>query len=113
MPPVLHFFSFIRNRNGLDDSMHQMVHKRHQTVHDSQTHSNQTNGRQGAVAETERISFICDSKLKADANEMFEKLGLTLTSGIKIYLQAVIREQAIPFRIEAASSRNANDERMM
>lgn len=113
MPPVLHFFSFIRNRNGLDDSMHQMVHKRHQTVHDSQTHSNQTNGRQGAVAETERISFICDSKLKADANEVFEKLGLTLTSGIKIYLQAVIREQAIPFRIEAASSRNANDERMM
>lgn len=113
MPPVLHFFSFIRNRNGLDDSMHQMVHKRHQTVHDSQTHSNQTNGRQGAVAKTERISFICDSKLKADANEVFEKLGLTLTSGIKIYLQAVIREQAIPFRIEAASSRNANDERMM
>ena len=112
MPPVLHFFSFVRNRNGLDDSMHQMVHKRHQTVHDSQTHSNQTNGRQGAVAETERISFICDSKLKADANEVFEKLGLTLTSGIKIYLQAVIREQAIPFRIEAASSRNA-DERMM
>lgn len=44
--------------------------------------------------------------------EVFEKLGLTLTSGIKIYLQAVIREQAIPFRIEAASSRNA-DERMM
>lgn len=64
------------------------------------------------MAETERISFICDSKLKADANEVFEKLGLTMTSGIKIYLQAVIREQAIPFRIEAASSRNA-DERMM
>lgn len=64
------------------------------------------------MAETERISFICDSKLKADTNEVFEKLGLTMTSGIKIYLQAVIREQAIPFRIEAASSRNA-DERMM
>ena len=80
-------------------------------VHDSQTRSNQTNGRQGTVAETERISFICDSKLKADASEVFEKVGLTLTSGIKIYLQAVIREQAIPFRIEAASSRNA-DERM-
>lgn len=63
------------------------------------------------MAETERISFICDSKLKADASEVFEKVGLALTSGIKIYLQAVIREQAIPFRIEAASSRNA-DERM-
>lgn len=65
------------------------------------------------MAETERISFICDSKLKAEAGEVFEKVGLTLTSGIKIYLQAVIREQAIPFRIEAASSRNADDERMM
>ena len=65
------------------------------------------------MAETERISFICDSKLKAEASEVFEKAGLTLTSGIKIYLQAVIREQAIPFRIEAASSRNADDERMM
>lgn len=63
------------------------------------------------MAETERISFICDSKLKAEASEVFEKVGLNLTSGIKIYLQAVIREQAIPFRIEAASSRNA-DERM-
>jgi len=65
------------------------------------------------MAETERISFICDSKLKAEVSEVFEKVGLTLTSGIKIYLQAVIREQAIPFRIEAASSRNADDERMM
>lgn len=65
------------------------------------------------MAETERISFICDSKLKAEASEVFEIVGLTLTSGIKIYLQAVIREQAIPFRIEAASSRNADDERMM
>lgn len=46
------------------------------------------------MAETERISFICDSKLKAEASEVFEK-------------------QAIPFRIEAASSRNADDERMM
>ena len=45
------------------------------------------------MAETERISFICDSKLKAEASEVFEKVGLTLTSGIKIYLQAVIREQ--------------------
>lgn len=65
------------------------------------------------MAETERISFICDSKLKAEVSEVFEKVGLTLTSGIKIYLQAVIREQAIPFRIEAASSRNADGERMM
>ena len=65
------------------------------------------------MAETERISFICDSKLTAEPSEVFEKVGLTLTSGIKIYLQAVIREQAIPFRIEAASSRNADDERMM
>lgn len=64
------------------------------------------------MADTERISFNCDGKLKADANEVFEKVGLTLTSGIKIYLQAVVREQGIPFRIEAVPSRNA-DERMM
>ena len=64
------------------------------------------------MADTERITFNCDSKLKADASEVFEKVGLSLSSGIKIYLQAVVREQGIPFRIEATPTRNA-DERMM
>lgn len=63
------------------------------------------------VAETDRITFICDAGLKADAKEVFEKMGLTMTAGLKIYLQAVVREQGIPFRVDVKPSQNT-DERM-
>lgn len=63
------------------------------------------------MAETDRITFICDAGLKADAKEVFEKMGLTMTAGLKIYLQAVVREQGIPFRVDVKPSQNT-DERM-
>lgn len=31
------------------------------------------------------------------AQKVFEKLGLSVSSGIALYLQAVVREQGVPF----------------
>lgn len=44
-------------------------------------------------------SIKIDPELKRDAQELFESLGLTLSSAINIFLRQSIREQAIPFRI--------------
>ena len=40
-----------------------------------------------------------DPELKKESQELFEDLGLTLSSAINIFLRQSVREQAIPFRI--------------
>ena len=40
-----------------------------------------------------------DPKLKQEAQELFESLGLSLSSAINIFLRQSVREQAIPFRV--------------
>ena len=40
-----------------------------------------------------------DEKLKKEAQELFDKLGLNLTSAVNIFLSQAVREQAIPFRV--------------
>jgi DNA-damage-inducible protein J len=44
------------------------------------------------------IQLRIDSKMKKQAQSIFEKLGLDLTSGVKLYLTQVIREKGIPFQ---------------
>ncbi len=40
-----------------------------------------------------------DQALKQESQELFESLGLSLSSAINIFLRQSVREQAIPFRI--------------
>ncbi len=40
-----------------------------------------------------------DPVLKRESQELFESLGLSLSSAINIFLRQSVREQAIPFRI--------------
>jgi len=40
-----------------------------------------------------------DPELKHEAQELFEKMGLNLTSAINLFLFQAVQEQAIPFRI--------------
>ena len=44
-------------------------------------------------------SIKIDPELKQQAQELFESLGLNLSSAINIFLRQSVREQAIPFRI--------------
>lgn len=40
-----------------------------------------------------------DPALKQEAQELFESLGLSLSSAINMFLRQSVREQAIPFRV--------------
>ena len=45
------------------------------------------------------ISIRMDDKLKKDAEELFEDLGLNLTTAVTIFFKQALREQRIPFEI--------------
>lgn len=40
-----------------------------------------------------------DPELKKEAQELFNELGMNLTTAINIFLAQAVREQAIPFKI--------------
>ena len=40
-----------------------------------------------------------DPELKEQAQDLFESLGMNLTTAVNIFLRKSVREQAIPFRI--------------
>lgn len=40
-----------------------------------------------------------DPALKQESQELFESLGLSLSSAINMFLRQSVREQAIPFRV--------------
>ncbi len=46
---------------------------------------------------TTTIQVRVDAKVKKDAQAIFENMGLDLSSGVKLYLAQVIREQGLPF----------------
>ena len=45
------------------------------------------------------ISIRMDDKLKQDAEELFEDLGMNLTTAVTIFFKQALREQRIPFEI--------------
>lgn len=45
------------------------------------------------------ISIRMDDKLKKDAEELFEDLGMNLTTAVTIFFKQALREQRIPFEI--------------
>lgn len=63
------------------------------------------------MADTARISIACDKELKEGAEEVFKIIGISTNAAVKLFLQAVIREQAIPFRLDARTV--FDNERMM
>ncbi len=63
------------------------------------------------MADTARISIACDKELKEGAEEVFKIIGISTNAAVKLFLQAVIREQAIPFRLDARTV--SDNERMM
>jgi DNA-damage-inducible protein J len=49
------------------------------------------------MAQTPTTTMRIDPELKKDANEVFATLGLDLTSAVRIFLKAVVREKQFPF----------------
>ena len=50
-------------------------------------------------AATSMVQFRMDTNLKEQSEEIFKKLGLTMTSAFTIFAQAVVNHRIIPFEI--------------
>ncbi len=46
------------------------------------------------------IQVRIDAKTKAQAKKIFADMGLDISSGIKVYLNRVVKDQAIPFIVK-------------
>lgn len=44
-----------------------------------------------------RITINVDEKLKNEATAILNEMGMDLTTGIKVYLNQVVRDRALPF----------------
>ena len=50
-------------------------------------------------AATSMVQFRMDTNLKEQSEEIFKKLGLTMTSAFTIFAQSVVNHRKIPFEI--------------
>ena len=51
------------------------------------------------VRKMAQINFRIDDELKEESKEIFDSLGIDLTTGIKIFLTKVVREKGIPLSL--------------
>ncbi|MBQ3426763.1 MAG: type II toxin-antitoxin system RelB/DinJ family antitoxin [Clostridia bacterium] len=51
------------------------------------------------MANVSNVSFRIDSDLKSQADILFSRLGMTMTTAFNIFLRQSVREGCIPFKI--------------
>ena len=49
--------------------------------------------------DTTNVNFRLDKKTKKEAEELFEDLGLNITTALTMFIKASIRDQGIPFDV--------------
>lgn len=59
-----------------------------------------------------RVNFRVDKTTKSHAEEIFKELGMSLSTGLNVYLAQVVRSRGIPFVLETTPSRSALEERL-
>jgi len=52
------------------------------------------------MAKTTTFTFRLNPKVKQDAGELFESLGITMSDAINLFLHRAIQEEGIPFEIK-------------
>lgn len=58
-----------------------------------------------------RLNIRIDDKLKEEANELFDEIGVDMSTIIKIFLKQSVREQRVPFILgEPLDSAQAREE---
>lgn len=60
-----------------------------------------------ANSNSTNISIRMDSQLKADADALFESLGMNLSTAFNIFVRQCLREERIPFEITANCTPNS------
>lgn len=58
------------------------------------------------MADTTSMNLRIDKDLKKEAEALFDKLGINMTTAINIFLRQSVRDQAIPFKISASKDYN-------
>ena len=66
-----------------------------------------------AKTNTSNISIRMDAQLKADAEELFESMGMNLSTAFNIFVRQCLREERIPFEITAGCTPNARTKAAM
>ncbi|MDR0843300.1 MAG: type II toxin-antitoxin system RelB/DinJ family antitoxin [Acidobacteriota bacterium] len=51
---------------------------------------------------TSNVSFRIDTEVKNEADRLFSELGMNMTTAFNIFLRQVIREEGIPFALNAS-----------
>ena len=62
---------------------------------------------------TSTIQIRIDAKIKKQADKTLKNMGLDLSSGIKLFLNQVIKAQAIPFQIRTVNGFTPEQEKRM
>lgn len=52
---------------------------------------------EAATVKLTRINFRTDEKTKEEANELFAKLGLDMSTALNMFLKQTIHDQGLPF----------------
>lgn len=55
---------------------------------------------------TTAITIRVDTKLKKEAEELFDSIGINTTTAITMFLKAAVRQNEIPFRLVGAPKYN-------
>ncbi len=58
-----------------------------------------------AITKKKPIHINVDENLKEEAEQLFDDLGLNMTSAITIFLKQSINEQAIPFMVNKGNKK--------
>jgi DNA-damage-inducible protein J len=57
-----------------------------------------------AISNDVRVTVRIDKNLKASAENLFERLGLNMTTAFNVFLRKAVEENAIPFAVSTKSS---------
>ncbi len=60
-----------------------------------------------ANTNTSKVNIKMDAQLKADAEALFESMGMNLSTAFNIFVRQCLREEKIPFEITAYCTPNA------
>ncbi|MEK7107243.1 MAG: type II toxin-antitoxin system RelB/DinJ family antitoxin [Patescibacteria group bacterium] len=59
------------------------------------------------------IQVRIDEKTKAKAKKVFRKMGLDMSSGVKLYLARIVQDEAVPFTVRTVNGYTPEQERQI
>ena len=60
-----------------------------------------------------QVNFRIDDETKRQADELFGRMGMTMSSAITVFLKQAINDQAFPFRIRLPDARTLTKEELL